>query len=91
MIREIAHILSVLVAACPAVAYDPVYCKRLEREKFLALAINGNNHEANMLVKEELAEDITWWIKNAQIGINPIRTQQFTLEIFSDSKKKQFQ
>lgn len=38
-----------------------------------------------MLVKEKLAEDITWWIENAQIGINLIRTQQFTLEIFSDS------
>ncbi|CAD6227235.1 GSCOCG00006046001-RA-CDS, partial [Cotesia congregata] len=87
-IREIAHILGVLVAACPAVAYGPVYRKRLEREKFLALTINGNNYEANMLVKEELAEDITWWIQNAQIGINPIRTQQFTLEIFSDSSLK---
>lgn len=73
-----------LVAACPAVAYGFIHCKRLERQKFLTLKFNGGNFEGNILMKFML-EDLNWWKQNAVIGSNPIRTQNFFIEIFSDS------
>lgn len=32
-----------------------------------------------------MLEDLEWWKLNAIIGSNPIRNQNFTTEIFSDS------
>lgn len=84
-IRDFAHFLGVLNAACPAVAYGTVYCKRLEREKFLALIIQDQNYEARMIVSNKLEEDLKWWRINSQVGVNPIRTCNYEIEIFSDA------
>ncbi|XP_046746398.1 uncharacterized protein LOC124411349 [Diprion similis] len=74
-----------LNAACPAVAYSTVYCKRLEREKFLALIINDGNYEAYMTVSSKLKDDLNWWKINSQIGVIPMRTLEYRAEIFSDA------
>lgn len=84
-IREFAEFLGVLTAACPAVAYGFIHCKRLEREKFLALKFNGGNYDAKIRINTKMVEDFEWWKTNAAIGINPIRNQNFCIEIFSDA------
>lgn len=84
-IRKFAEFLGVLASACPAVAYGFIHCKRLERQKYLALKFNGGNYEGKMHIIDSMSEDFNWWKLNAVIGSNPIRTQQFSLEIFSDS------
>lgn len=84
-VRDIAQLLGVLTAASPAVAYSQLYTKRLEREKFLALTFNGNDFEGKMYFKEILIEDLEWWKNNILIGVNPFRTYNYVLEIFSDS------
>lgn len=84
-IRLFAKFLGILTAACPALAYSFIHCKRLERQKFLALKFNGGNYDGKIYIKECMVEDLTWWKHNASIGSNPIKTQNFSLEIFSDS------
>lgn len=66
-------------------AYGFIHCKRLERQKFLALKFNGGDYEGKMMIIKSMLEDLEWWKLNAIIGSNPIRTQNFTTEIFSDS------
>lgn len=64
-----------------------MYCKRLEREKFLALRFNDNNFERKIKIKKAMFDDLQWWINNILISSNPIRTQNYTLEIFSDASR----
>lgn len=86
-IRSFAQILGTLVAASPAVEYSKVYCKRLERAKWLALTVNNNNFEAHMKIKHEVLEDFAWWKTNILIGTNPIRTQKYKIVISSDASR----
>lgn len=84
-IRNFAVFLGILTAACPAVAYGFIRCKRLERQKFLSLKVNGDNYEGKIYIKECMMEDLNWWKINAAIGMNPIKNQNFSMEIYSDS------
>lgn len=84
-IRDMARVLGILTAACPATAYGSIYCKRLERQKFLALLLNDNDYEGKIYINKAMYDDLIWWKENAQIGYNPIRTFKFALEISSDA------
>ncbi|XP_063991161.1 uncharacterized protein LOC135169793 [Diachasmimorpha longicaudata] len=84
-IRQFATLLGVLTAACPAMEYGSIHCKRLERQKFLALKFNGGNYEGKILINDIMFEDLEWWQKNVNIGLNPIRRQEYSMVIFSDS------
>lgn len=84
-IRKFAEFLETLTSACPAVAYGSIHCKQLERQKYLALKFNGGNYEGRIVINENMLEDLNWWKVNAALGANPIRTQNYALEIFSDS------
>lgn len=50
IIRDFAKLLGVLCSACPAIAYEWVYTKRMEREKFLALKKSDGNYENLMVI-----------------------------------------
>ncbi|XP_063979898.1 uncharacterized protein LOC135163921 [Diachasmimorpha longicaudata] len=84
-IREFAKLLGILTAACHAVAYGSIHCKHLERKKFLALLRNDYNYEGEMIIEESMMKDLNWWERNSLIGFNPIRTNDFQIEIFSDA------
>jgi len=89
-IRDFAQLLGTLNAACPAIAYGFVYCKRLEREKLLALKLNDNNFEGKIYIKETMWQDLGWerkivGKKYSIYSFNPIRIQNYILEIFSDA------
>lgn len=84
-IRDLAQFLGILVAACPAVKYGPLYTKRLERQKFLALENSNGNFDRTMNLPNSLDSDLDWWISQISITTNPIRQNKFKLEIFSDA------
>lgn len=84
-IRDIAKAIGVLTAPCPAVAYGSIYCKTIERQKFLALLLSDNDYGEKMYVSKSMSDDLVWWKVNSQIGSNPIRTLKFSLEISSDA------
>jgi len=60
-IREFAKLLGVLTAACLAVTYGSIHCKRLERQKFLSLIINDKDYEGKIFINEAMREDLNWW------------------------------
>lgn len=41
--------------------------------------------EGKIYIKECMMEDLKWWKINATIGTNPIKNQNFSMEIYSDS------
>jgi len=47
--------------------------------------MNGGNYERKIILPDNLREDLNWWRIHAVVGSNPIRTQNYSREIFSDS------
>jgi len=45
-----------------------MYCKRMERKKFLALKFNDNNFERKIQIKNSMFEDLRWWKRNILTG-----------------------
>lgn len=84
-IRDLAKFIGILVAACPGVKYGFLYCKALEREKFLALRKYNGNYNAVMLIPEKVKSDILWWKNNTSEAFNDIRYDTFHITIFTDA------
>lgn len=84
-IRLFAQLLGVLIAASHAVQYSKIYCKRLERAKWLALTVNNDDFESYMKITDYVKEDLTWWHINVLTGSNPIRTKKYKIVISSDA------
>lgn len=85
-IREFSRLLGVLTAACPAVRYGWLYTKELERQKYLALK-KHQSYEAKFRPSAIILPDLEWWIKNINFTSNPLESQNFVLEIFTDASK----
>lgn len=86
-IREFAQLLGLLNSACPAVKYGLLYTKLLERERFLALHSNNDNYDAVMKIPETLYPDLDWWLNKLGTSDNPIRQQNYVVELFSDASQ----
>ncbi|XP_047993797.1 uncharacterized protein LOC125232207 isoform X1 [Leguminivora glycinivorella] len=86
-IREFAQLIGVLVAACPAVKYGWLYTKILERQKFLFLQKHNDNFEAKISLPNIICTDLDWWNKNIATANNPMRTENFKYEIFTDASR----
>ncbi|XP_063984940.1 uncharacterized protein LOC135166543 [Diachasmimorpha longicaudata] len=84
-IRDFVKFLGVITAVCPAVGYGFIHCKILEQQKFLALKFNGGDYDASLYIRDCMLTDLNWWEQNANIGRNPIRKNNFSIEIFSDA------
>lgn len=84
-IRDFAKFLGVLTSASPAVPYGWMYTKLFEREKFLALRESHDNYDDKMILNENLKVDFSWWEQHVMTSRNPIRSGQYSLEIFSDA------
>lgn len=84
-IREFAKFLGVLTSACPAIPYGWIYTKVFERAKFLALRESNENYDCRMVLGNNLEKDFSWWKQHIMIIKNPIRSGQYTLEIFTDA------
>lgn len=84
-VREFAQFLGTLTAACPAIPYGWVYTKALERVKYLNLLDNDSNYDADMTLSSTIRPDLHWWKFHIRDVVNPIRRQNYALEIFSDA------
>lgn len=83
-IRDFAHLIGTLTAACPAIKYGWAYTKLLEREKFLALQ-KTEHYDAKFRPSKEILPDLDWWLKNISIAKNSIGSLNYDLEIFTDA------
>lgn len=84
-LRDYAHLIGVLTAACPAVKYGWLYTKLLERQKFLALQKHNVTYDTKIKFSKEVIPDLDWWEKTIQRTSNPIGPLCFEIEIFTDA------
>lgn len=86
-IRDFASMVGSLVSVFPAVQYGPLYTKRFEREKFLALEARSEDYSKQMSIHPSLKKDFKWWINifSDTEQHNSIRLSPYACEIFSDA------
>lgn len=84
-IRDFASFIGILGSCCSALTYSWVHMKDFEREKFLALKINGDDFDAIMYPSEKLKSDFQWWRDHINFSVKPISHFQPVVEIFSDA------
>jgi hypothetical protein len=63
-----------------------VYTKSIERCKYLALE-KSDDYDSYMTVPEYLLRDFEWWLTHIDSSKNPIRDDNYIMEIFSDASK----
>ena len=86
-VKVLAKCISVLVAACPAVAYGWLYYKHLESIKRNALKTDSRNMNKWTTLSLEAKEELHWWQSQILTIKNKIRSSNFDMEIFSDASK----
>lgn len=57
----------------------------MEREKLLALNSQDNDYDKRMLIPNNLSNDLNWWKKSLDCLVNPIKTGDFRMEIYTDA------
>lgn len=86
-IRDFSRLIGILVSSCPAVRYCLLYTRAFEREKFIALKKSQGDFDKFMPLSTKLQFDFLWSVNNISVKNDPIRSNSFVLEIFSDASR----
>ncbi|XP_066600758.1 uncharacterized protein [Prorops nasuta] len=84
-IRNFAHLIGKLVAACPAVEYAWMYTKNLEKEKIFQLIMNDYKFDRRMSIPELVIKDLRWWKQNLPVRIHYIKDGYYDRTIYTDA------
>ena len=63
-IRDVAHVIGLLVSSLPATDYGALYYRQLELSKIKALRFSCGNFDALMNLSEGSRVELKWWIDN---------------------------
>lgn len=81
--NDLAKLIGVLVAACPAVAYGWLYYKEMESLKWKIGGDIRSNREINLTLNAK--NDLYWWLDTILTAKNKIRSDSYDFEIFTDA------
>ena len=84
-IREVASVIGKLVSSFPGVPYGPLFYRKLECEKILALKYNKGNYDAFMTVSGNMKSDLVWWSHNIDTQYSPVSHGNPDIEISADA------
>ena len=84
-IREVAHVIGLLVSSLPAVQYGPLYYRSLEIDKNTALQQNNGNYEATMTLSSESLSDLSWWVTSLPSACKNITMGNPAIEMSTDA------
>lgn len=85
LIIDLAQLIGKLVAACPAIEYGFLYTKLLEREKIFSLIINDYDYNKTIIIPKHLTPELDWWRVSLKNSVNPIKSGNFNLVIYTDA------
>ena len=84
-ILDLSKIVGLLVASFPGVEYGPLFYRRLDNAKTLALKLNKGNYKAFTTLSNTLKQDLQWWIDNIPTAFKPISHGNSEITISSDA------
>ena len=71
-IRELARFIGMVVACFHGVMYGPLWYRRMENDKILALKRSHGNYDAKVVFSNEAITDMKWWSTNIHKAYNVI-------------------
>jgi hypothetical protein len=70
--REVASLVGTLTSTFPGVEIGPMHYRSIECDKTKALAENGRDYEAKIILSSESLGDLTWWVRGLPIAVREI-------------------
>ena len=84
-IREVAQVIGHIVSSLPAVEFGPLYCRKLEKDKTLALSQNKSNFESFRIISDESKAELKWWLKNVKDSFKYILSRPVDIVLYSNA------
>ena len=85
--RTIGRLLGKFTNSFPAVWFDPLHCRALERDEILALKFAKGKFDRKMKVSQVGKMDILWWIHNIEDFFTPIQIPNCSFLLKTDASK----
>ena len=63
-IREVAHVIRLIVSSFPGVQFGELHYRYLEHNKIEALQAHKGDYDAFMTLSQEARADLHWWVQN---------------------------
>jgi hypothetical protein len=90
-IRELAQVIGQLIACFPGVLWGPLYYRKLEEEKKLALTKNKGNFDAVMtFLSHEAKQELRWWYLNIETSSKPLQVKEPDFVVQTDASMNGF-
>lgn len=87
-IRQVAHVIGILVSSFPAVQYGALHYRNLEKEKIRALKMNSGHFDRKMVLSNKAIAELKWWISHIQDAFSPVIRENPSHEIRTDASGK---
>ncbi|XP_077980249.1 uncharacterized protein LOC144435531 [Glandiceps talaboti] len=87
-IRDVAHVVGLMVASFPGNQFGPLYYRNLEMAKIKALKNSHGNFDAVMSIPNDAKMDLQWWTTNIVHASKPVSHDQPKIWLQSDASKK---
>ena len=63
-IRDVAHVVGLIVSSFSAVEFGPLFYRSIEQEKIQSLKHRAGDYDAMMIISEKIKLQLLWWIRN---------------------------
>ena len=87
-IRELAHVIGLLVSSLPGVQFGELHYRQLEINKTVALQKNKGNYDAAMHLTLASRSELTWWIQNVETSYKNIIVPSPDIMLTTDASTK---
>jgi hypothetical protein len=87
-LRELAHVIGLLVSSLPGVQFGELHYRKLEINKTAALQSNKGNYDAVTQLTQDSRSDLIWWVQNIDTAYKNITVTSPDITLTTDSSTK---
>lgn len=84
-IRDLAHVIGLLVSSFPGVQFGRLHYRQLEKDKLVALHHCGGNYDGPVSLSQESRDELLWWVNNITTAFMPITQDNPELTLTTDA------
>ena len=86
-IRELAHVIGLLVSSLPGVQFGRLHYRQLEKDKSWALQLCKGNYDGPVTLSNDSRFELEWWVHNITSSFMPITQDKPDFVLTTDTSK----
>ena len=86
-IRELAHVIGLLVSSLPGVQFGRLHYRQLEKDKSRALQLCKGNYDGPVTLSNDSRFELEWWVHNITSSFMPITQDKPDFVLTTDASK----